>query len=107
MPPKKKNEVSHNLKDIFDAAIALANCLNIKCKKEEEQLKKNKYVIEKEKLVLNFVNEMKNIKELIPSKDYKGIAKEVRKMKRIWIGKGLDGLLERRETEAKLIESCA
>jgi GH24 family phage-related lysozyme (muramidase) len=51
--------------------------------------------------------EMRNIKELIPSKDYKGIAKEVRKMKRIWIGKGLDGLLERRETEAKLIESCA
>lgn len=51
--------------------------------------------------------EMRNIKELIPFKDYKGIAKEVRKMKRLWVGKGLDGLLERRETEAKLIESCA
>jgi hypothetical protein len=51
--------------------------------------------------------EMRNIKELIPFKDYKGIAREVRKMKRLWIGKGLDGLLERRETEAKLIESCA
>ena len=51
--------------------------------------------------------EMRNIRDLIPSKDYKGIAKEVRKMKRLWIGKGLDGLLERRETEAKLIESCA
>ena len=50
--------------------------------------------------------EMRNIKELIPFKDYKGIAREVRKMKRLWIGKGLDGLLERRETEAKLIESC-
>jgi hypothetical protein len=25
-------------------------------------------------------------------------------MKRIWVGKNLDGLLERREAEAKLIE---
>lgn len=50
--------------------------------------------------------EMVNIKNLIPKKDYKKIAKEFRNMKRIWIGKGLDGLLERRESEAKLIESC-
>lgn len=72
MPPKKKDDVSHNLKDIFDAAIALANCLNIKCKKEQEQLKKNKYVIEKEKLVLNFVNEMKNIKERFKNDKVRG-----------------------------------
>jgi hypothetical protein len=39
-------------------------------------------------------------------KDYKKIAKEFRSMKRIWLGKGLDGLLDRRESEAKLIESC-
>ena len=50
--------------------------------------------------------EMVNIKNLIPKKDYKKIAKEFRGMKRIWIGKGLDGLLDRRESEAKLIESC-
>ena len=50
--------------------------------------------------------EMINIKNLIPKKDYKKIAKEFRNMKRIWIGKNLDGLLERREAEAKLIESC-
>jgi GH24 family phage-related lysozyme (muramidase) len=50
--------------------------------------------------------EMRKIKTLIPKKDYKSIAKEFRKMKRIWVGKGLDGLLERREAEAKLIESC-
>jgi GH24 family phage-related lysozyme (muramidase) len=50
--------------------------------------------------------EMVNIKGLIPSKNYKQIAREFRNMKRIWIGKGLDGLLERREAEAKLIESC-
>ena len=47
MPPNKKNEVSHNLKEIFDAAIALANCLNIKCKKEQEQLKKINMLLKK------------------------------------------------------------
>jgi GH24 family phage-related lysozyme (muramidase) len=49
--------------------------------------------------------EMANIKTLILKKDYKKIAKEFRNMKRIWTGKGLDGLLERREAEAKLVES--
>ena len=50
--------------------------------------------------------EMREIRDLVPKKDYKGIAKELRAMKRIWEGKGLDGLLERREAEAKLVESC-
>ena len=49
--------------------------------------------------------EMRNIRVLVPKKDYKRIAEEVRKMKRLWVGKKLDGLLERREAEAKLIES--
>lgn len=49
--------------------------------------------------------EMVAIKDLIPKKDYKKIAKEFRNMKRLWVGKGLDGLIERRESEAKLIES--
>ena len=48
--------------------------------------------------------EMANIKTLIPNKDYKNIAEEFRNMKRVWKGKGLDGLLERREAEAKLVE---
>ncbi len=51
--------------------------------------------------------EMRKIKELITKKDYKGIANEVKKMKRLWIGKNLDGLLERRDSEADLIEKCA
>lgn len=50
--------------------------------------------------------EMRNIKTLIPKKDYKNIANELRKMKRLWIGKNMDGLLARREEEAKLIETC-
>lgn len=50
--------------------------------------------------------EMRNIKDLVPKKDYKGIAEQLRRMKRIWEGKGLDGLIARREAEAKLVESC-
>ncbi len=50
--------------------------------------------------------EMRNIKVLIPKKDYKKIAEEFRHMKRIWRGKNLDGLIERREAEAALVESC-
>ena len=51
--------------------------------------------------------EMRNIRDLVPKKDYKGIAAELRKMKRIWVGKGLDGLLVRRDAEAALVETCA
>jgi len=51
--------------------------------------------------------EMRNIKNLVPLKDYKGIAEELRSMKRIWEGKGLDGLLARRDAEAALVETCA
>ena len=50
--------------------------------------------------------EMRNIRVLIPKKDYKKIADEIRNMKRIWRGKNLDGLIERREAEAALVESC-
>ncbi len=49
--------------------------------------------------------EMRAIKDLIPQKNYKDIAKQVRGMKRLWKGKNLDGLIERRESEALLIES--
>lgn len=48
--------------------------------------------------------EMKNIKLLVAIKDYKGIAEQVRLMKRLWVGKKLDGLLARRDKEAALIE---
>ena len=51
--------------------------------------------------------EMRSIRELVPKKDYKGIAEELRSMKRIWEGKGLDGLLARRDAEAALVETCA
>ena len=50
--------------------------------------------------------EMKNIKQLVTNKDYKGIAEQIRSMKRLWIGKNMDGLLARREKEAKMIEEA-
>lgn len=49
--------------------------------------------------------EMVTIKNLVPKKNYKKIAQQFRDMKRIWLGKGLNGLLERRDAEAALIES--
>ena len=51
--------------------------------------------------------EMRTIRALIPEKNYTKIAIQFNDMKRIWEGKGLDGLLERREAEAALIKSCA
>jgi GH24 family phage-related lysozyme (muramidase) len=51
--------------------------------------------------------EMRNIRALVGDQEYKKIANEFRSMKRIWEGKGLDGLLKRRDAEADLVESCA
>ena len=50
--------------------------------------------------------EMREIKDLIEKKDYRSIAIELQKMKRVWKGKGLDGLLARRDAEAQLVLSC-
>lgn len=47
--------------------------------------------------------EMKNIRDLIPKKNYKAIAKQIRSMKRLWSSGGLPG---RREREAKMVETC-
>lgn len=51
--------------------------------------------------------EMVNIKPYVMCQNYAAIAKEIRSMKRLWEGKGMDGLLKRREEEAKMVESCA
>lgn len=47
--------------------------------------------------------EMRAIIDLVKKKDYEGIAEEIEKSKRLWEGKGLDGLVLRREAEADLI----
>ena len=50
--------------------------------------------------------EMRAIKEAIQRGDLKAIPGHIRSMKRLWKGKGLDGLLRRRDAEAKLVESA-
>ena len=50
---------------------------------------------------------MREIKNLVPKKDYRSISLEIQKMKRIWQGKGLDGLLARRDAESALVLTCA
>jgi GH24 family phage-related lysozyme (muramidase) len=50
--------------------------------------------------------EMRAIREAVPAGDLKEIADQLRLMKRLWEGQGLDGLLKRRDAEADLVESC-
>jgi len=50
--------------------------------------------------------EMRAIQVAVVKRDLKEIAKQLRAMKRLWLGKKLDGLLRRREDEAKLVEGC-
>lgn len=47
--------------------------------------------------------EMKAIVDLVAKKDYEGIAEQIENSKRLWEGKGLDGLVIRRESEADLV----
>jgi GH24 family phage-related lysozyme (muramidase) len=49
--------------------------------------------------------EMRAIREAVANKDLREIAAQIRAMKRLWEGQGLDGLLRRRDAEADLIES--
>ena len=52
--------------------------------------------------------EMRAIVDLIAHQDYEGIAEQIEQSKRLWEGKGLDGLVVRREAEADLVrESIA
>lgn len=51
--------------------------------------------------------EMKNIIALVDAQNLTGIAKQIRNMKRLWEGKGLPGLIARREKEAQLVEQAS
>lgn len=50
--------------------------------------------------------EMRAIRDAVATKDLREISKQLRSMKRLWAGKGLGGLLKRRDAEADLVESC-
>jgi GH24 family phage-related lysozyme (muramidase) len=47
--------------------------------------------------------EMRAIAAAVTRVDLPAIARELRSMKRLWIGKGLDGLVRRRDEEAELV----
>jgi GH24 family phage-related lysozyme (muramidase) len=51
-------------------------------------------------------SEMAAIKPLVALADYSGIADQLLAMKRLWENRGLDGLLKRREDEARLIRQA-
>jgi hypothetical protein len=48
--------------------------------------------------------EMREIRSLVKERDYTGIAAEIRKMKRLWVGSAVEtGLSRRRDAESRLI----
>jgi hypothetical protein len=47
--------------------------------------------------------EMAQIKPLVKQQDYTNISVQIKAMKRLWEDKGLDGLLKRRDDEARLL----
>jgi GH24 family phage-related lysozyme (muramidase) len=49
--------------------------------------------------------EMRAIRDAVAVGDVQEIANQLRSMKRLREGKGLDGLIKRREDEAELVES--
>ena len=51
--------------------------------------------------------EMRQIRDAVAAGNLREIARNFRTMKRLWVGKGLDGLLKRREAEAQLVEEGA
>lgn len=49
--------------------------------------------------------EMRAIRDAVSSGDVSSVPFQIRKMKRLWVGQGVDGLLRRRDAEAKLFET--
>lgn len=50
--------------------------------------------------------EMRNIKSIVPNQDYRGIAEQIRNMKRLWRGTKIEnGMSRRRDAEADLVLS--
>jgi GH24 family phage-related lysozyme (muramidase) len=50
--------------------------------------------------------EMRAVRDAVANGDLQEIANQIRAMKRLWEGKGMDGLLKRRDAEADLVESA-
>lgn len=50
--------------------------------------------------------EMRAVRNAVARGDTAEIARQIRRMQRLWVGKGLDGLLRRREAEARMVETA-
>lgn len=50
--------------------------------------------------------EMRAVRDAVKSGDLKTVALQLRAMKHLWVGKGEDGLLVRRDAEASLVEEA-
>jgi GH24 family phage-related lysozyme (muramidase) len=50
--------------------------------------------------------EMRAVRSAVAHRDLHEIARQIRAMKRLWVGTGQDGLLKRRDAEADLVESA-
>jgi GH24 family phage-related lysozyme (muramidase) len=48
---------------------------------------------------------MRAVRDAVAAGDLQEIATQIRAMKRLWVGKGVDGLLKRRDAEARLVET--
>ena len=50
---------------------------------------------------------MRAIRDLVPKRDYRGMAEQIRLMIRVWEGKAIyHDMHDRRMAEARLMESC-
>jgi hypothetical protein len=61
---EKKPVLSSRKVPMWFMTPALSNCLKINCKNEQEQINKNKYVIEKKKIFTNYLEKRRNIRSL-------------------------------------------
>lgn len=61
---------------------------------------------DKDPIGLQERREMRAVRAAVALCNLPEIARQIRSMKRLWEGKGVDGLITRREEEAKLVESC-
>ena len=62
---KKLVSLPPNINNMLRAAIAVTDCIKKKCKHEKEQLKKNKYIIEAENLMLDVKNGKRDLKTVM------------------------------------------
>jgi len=77
MPPKKNVPLSPRKLHTWFMTPALKICLESKCKKEQGQLNKNKYVLEKKKIFTKYLDSRNNILTRFDRREYDTKKREV------------------------------